>query len=200
MQKNYLLLCCTSVFPQLIAGPIVRYQTVERRWPPAARTGTISPGGLRRFVTGLAKSAHRQQRGPGGHDNLRRKHRRPRHRRLLGIAGLHLQIYFDFSGYSDMAIGMGRMFSFHFRNFDYPYISKSITEFWRRWHISPVHLVPGTNYIPLGGNRKNGAADTEHHHRVGPHGIWHGAAWNFHGVGRVLRRSAAGKIRVRQIS
>ena len=99
----------------------------------------------------------------------------------LGIFAYAFQIYFDFSGYSDMAIGLGKMFGFHFlENFNYPYISKSITEFWRRWHISLSSWFREYIYIPLGGNRKGALKQVRNILIVwGVTGIWHGASWNF---------------------
>ena len=99
----------------------------------------------------------------------------------LGILAFGMQIYFDFSGYSDMAMGLGAMMGFHFpENFRYPYTAKSITDFWRRWHITLSTWFKEYVYIPLGGNRKGrGGADAEHSDRLAADGIWHGAAWNY---------------------
>ena len=159
-----------AMFPQLIAGPIVRYADRGRAAAASGRTAsTMRPTGARRFVLGLAKKvllANQPRRARVGV---------PRDEGRLGALyvavcrGIYLlQIYFDFSGYSDMAIGLGRIFGFRFpENFNYPYIAASITEFWRRWHISLGSWFRDYLYIPLGGNRKgNGAAAFQHFDRL----------------------------------
>ena len=157
VQRNFLsLLLYVSFFPQLIAGPIVRYETVEAEIRDRSESLTDAAVGLRRFIRGLAKKVLLANTvallpdtiyagDPAVFGTLSY---------WLAALGYTLQIYFDFSGYSDMAIGLGRMFGFHFlENFDYPYVSRSITEFWRRWHISLSTWFRDYVYIPLGGNR-----------------------------------------------
>ncbi|MCD7778833.1 MAG: MBOAT family protein [Clostridiales bacterium] len=176
--KNLLLYI--SMFPQLIAGPIVRYSTIAEEINDRRATKHDIAAGSFRFFVGLAKKVILANQlsvisfalldgelsalSTGG--------------AWIGIFAFAMQIYFDFSGYSDMAIGMGRCMGFHFdENFDYPYISKSMTEFWRRWHISLESFFRDYVYIPLGGNRR--------HHFVNVlivwflTGLWHGASWNF---------------------
>ncbi len=184
LQKNFFwLLLYLCLFPQLIAGPIVRYQTVEDEI--ASRRSTLEDvsEGLKRFIVGLAKkvviannvallSTTVWGAPDGNYDVL-----------FWWLAALSytLQLYFDFSGYSDMAIGIGRVFGFHFdENFNYPYISRSITEFWRRWHISLSTWFRDYVYIPLGGNRVSRARHIFNILAVWAlTGLWHGAAWNF---------------------
>jgi alginate O-acetyltransferase complex protein AlgI len=182
VQKNYFtLLLYVSLFPQLIAGPIVRYSDVAEEMHVRTHSLDEFAAGASRFVLGLGKKVLIANvlgelssicKASDEHSLLMAW--------LYAIA-YALHIYFDFSGYSDMAIGMGRMFGFHFlENFNYPYISKSITEFWRRWHMSLSSWFRDYVYIPLGGNRA----------KTGRHifnialvwlltGFWHGAAWNF---------------------
>jgi alginate O-acetyltransferase complex protein AlgI len=184
VQKNYLLLLLyVSFFPQLIAGPIVRYQTVEMEMASRSENWDDFTGGLRRFVTGLAKKVLIANNVAQVATIIYAGNTDAHGTAAYWVASLAytLQIYFDFSGYSDMAIGMGRMFGFHFlENFDYPYISKSITEFWRRWHISLSTWFRDYVYIPLGGNRKGAARQILNICIVWAlTGIWHGAAWNF---------------------
>lgn len=185
VQKNFFYLTLyVSFFPQLIAGPIVRYQTVETE----IRNRKISLNdigyGMKRFVKGLAKKviiannvaliAETVYNGNG--QNIYGTS-------VYWVAAIAyaLQIYFDFSGYSDMAIGLGRIFGFHFlENFNYPYISKSITEFWRRWHISLSTWFRDYVYIPLGGNRVRKSRWLFNIFAVWClTGFWHGAEWNF---------------------
>ena len=170
-----------SMFPQLIAGPIVRYSDIAGQL--AARTHRLDgvASGVRRFVVGLGKKVlianvlgqlctqFRQTAQPSVLFHW-----------LYAVAFM-LQIYFDFSGYSDMAIGLGRLFGFDFpENFNYPYISKSITEFWRRWHISLGSWFRDYVYIPLGGNRRGIGRQLFNILVVWMlTGLWHGAAWNF---------------------
>ncbi|MFA5536662.1 MAG: MBOAT family O-acyltransferase [Bacillota bacterium] len=180
-QKNLITLATyIAMFPQLIAGPIVRYITIEEELQNRQESLSEFVEGLKRFVIGLGKKvllanqmgiiADAVFNNPGGDPGTLLI--------WLGALGYTFQIYFDFSGYSDMAIGMGRMFGFHYlENFNYPYISKSITEFWRRWHISLGTWFRDYLYIPLGGNR---------HHALRNiivvwflTGLWHGASWNF---------------------
>ncbi len=184
VQKNPLNLAAyVCLFPQLIAGPIVRYQTVEReleeRKESIAQFGT----GVRRFVTGLGKKVLLANTAGFVFDSIIGMRDSQLSVGLYWIASIAFtfQIYFDFSGYSDMAIGLGRMFGFRFlENFNYPYIAKSITEFWRRWHISLSTWFRDYVYIPLGGNRKGKKREVFNLLLVWLlTGFWHGAAWNF---------------------
>lgn len=172
-----------TLFPQLIAGPIVRYQTIAEQIDHRRESVGQFSSGMKLFITGLGKKvllannigllwSQIRSTAPGELTVVSA---------WLGIIAFGLQVYFDFSGYSDMAIGMGRMFGFEFlKNFDYPYMSQSITEFWRRWHISLGSWFRDYVYIPLGGNRVKG-------HRLYLNlfivwaltGLWHGASWNF---------------------
>lgn len=172
-----------SMFPQLIAGPIVRYSTIAEELDERQESYDLFGEGIAGFVSGLGKKVllantigalwTEIQGIPDGERSVLLL--------WIGIIAYGMQIYFDFSGYSDMAVGLGRMFGFHFpENFRYPYTSKSITEFWSRWHISLGTWFKEYVYIPLGGNRKG----------IGRQvcnilivwlltGIWHGAGWNF---------------------
>ena len=170
-----------ALFPQLIAGPIVRYQAVARELDSREHNWENLGQGLRRFVVGLSKKVILA-------DNLAMlvKLYRESAEPSVVFAWLYavaftLNIYFDFSGYSDMAIGLGRIFGFHFpENFNYPYLSKSVTEFWRRWHISLGSWFRDYVYIPLGGNRVSKAKWVRNILLVWMlTGLWHGAAWNF---------------------
>ena len=172
-----------ALFPQLIAGPIVRYQTVARELTQRRENADDFSEGICRFMYGLGKKVLLansigmvwEQVCGMGIGSL------PVLTAWIGILAFTFQIYFDFSGYSDMAIGLGRMFGFHFlENFQYPYMSKSITEFWRRWHISLGTWFREYVYIPLGGNRKGKKRQIVNLLAVWAlTGIWHGAAWNF---------------------
>ena len=170
-----------ALFPQLIAGPIVRYADVARELEERTHSWENVGMGLRQFVVGLSKKVILA-------DNLAMlaKLYRESVEPSLVFAWLYavaftLNIYFDFSGYSDMAIGLGRMLGFHFpENFNYPYLSKSVTEFWRRWHISLGSWFRDYVYIPLGGNRVSKAKWVRNILVVWMlTGLWHGAAWNF---------------------
>ncbi|MDD6484140.1 MAG: MBOAT family protein [Clostridiales bacterium] len=171
-----------SFFPQLIAGPIVRYKDIARQLEERHENIGQFASGVRRFVTGLAKKVLiANQMGllwdtlrPMGADNGVIG-------AWIGIIAYAMQIYFDFSAYSDMAIGLGRMFGFEFmENFNYPYISKSITEFWRRWHISLGTWFRDYVYIPLGGNRCSMPRHIFNLFVVWAlTGFWHGASINF---------------------
>ncbi|WP_293008772.1 MULTISPECIES: MBOAT family O-acyltransferase [unclassified Oscillibacter] len=173
-----------TMFPQLIAGPIVKYKQVALELNSRRTTAEGFARGVLRFTVGLAKKVllanavgvlwetqlAAQSAGTltaaGG---------------WLGLAAFSLQIYFDFSGYSDMAIGLGYIFGFHFpENFDHPYLAKSVTEFWRRWHMSLTGWFREYVYIPLGGNR-GGEWKTLRNILIvwTLTGIWHGASWNF---------------------
>lgn len=171
-----------SFFPQLIAGPIVRYRDVAVQLKERKETIEKFAHGIRRFTIGLAKKVLIANQMGFLWDTLRPD------AAANGIAGawmgiiaFSLQIYFDFSGYSDMAIGLGKMFGFDFiENFDYPYISKSITEFWRRWHMSLSSWFRDYVYIPLGGNRCKVPRHIFNLFVVwGLTGFWHGANFNF---------------------
>lgn len=183
-QRNFIdLAAYIAMFPQLIAGPIVRYETVEQEIRERSVTMDDLAQGFRRFVVGLAKKLLLANQvaqvativysgDPANYGSLMY---------WLAAVAYTLQIYFDFSGYSDMAIGLGRMFGFHFlENFNYPYISLSVTEFWRRWHISLSTWFRDYVYIPLGGNRVSRGKWVRNILVVwGLTGLWHGADWNF---------------------
>lgn len=169
-----------SLFPQLIAGPIVRYRDIADQLAEREETAARFAYGVKRFVYGLSKKillanqigvlADRMLLSESGTVSA-----------WVGMAAYTLQIYFDFSGYSDMAIGLGRMLGFRFsENFKHPYVSRSITEFWRRWHISLSSWFREYVYIPLGGNRKGLARQCLNLLLVWLlTGLWHGAAVNF---------------------
>ena len=170
-----------ALFPQLIAGPIVRYADVVRELESRKHSWENTALGLRRFLVGLGKKVLLA-------DNfalLIRLFRESGEPSVLFYwmyaLAFSLNIYFDFSGYSDMAIGLGRVFGFHFpENFNYPYLSQSVTEFWRRWHISLGSWFRDYVYIPLGGNRVSRGRWVCNILVVWMlTGLWHGAAWNF---------------------
>ena len=169
-----------ALFPQLIAGPIVRYSDIERQLTERRETLTMFSTGIRRFIYGLAKKVLLANQMGLLADTLLLKGGGTLSA-WAGMAAYTLQIYFDFSGYSDMAIGLGRMLGFRFfENFNYPYISKSITEFWRRWHISLSSWFKEYVYIPLGGNRKGLPRQCLNLLIVWMlTGLWHGASLNF---------------------
>ena len=184
LQKNYFSLALyVSLFPQLIAGPIVRYETVEEEIDNRKETKEDVISGTKRFIIGLSKKVIIANQMALLADLIFNKHNGAYGTTIiwLGTFVYTLQIYFDFSGYSDMAIGLGKIFGFHFlENFDYPYISKSVTEFWRRWHISLSTWFRDYVYIPLGGNRVNKFKWIRNIILVWLlTGLWHGAAWNF---------------------
>jgi len=183
-QKNLITFALyVSLFPQLIAGPIVRYEKIEqqlmyRKWNRSQFTE-----GVQIFIIGLGKKVllantigslwhDTQSLGPGELTVLAA---------WLGIIAFMFQVYFDFSGYSDMAVGLGKMFGFDFpTNFRYPYIAKSATDFWRRWHITLGAWFRDYLYIPLGGNRKGQLVTYRNIFIVwAATGLWHGASWNF---------------------
>jgi len=193
-----------SLFSQLIAGPIIRYHDVANQLEQRSVSRGDFAYGVERFVVGLGKKVLIANSLAGPADLI---FSIPGDQLTLPVAWLGLvcytlQIYFDFSGYSDMAIGLGRMFGFHFlENFNYPYISQSLTEFWHRWHISLSNWFRDYLYIPLGGNR------------ISPRrtylnlvivfflcGLWHGAAWNFvfwglfHGAFLVAERMGLSRV------
>lgn len=199
VQKNpFNLALYISMFPQLIAGPIVRYGDVKDALAKREHSPELFAGGVERFIIGLSKKAilanpmgALAQQIMGSDTGYMGASVA-----WLGAVAYTLQIYFDFSGYSDMAIGLGKIFGFHFpENFNYPYISGSVREFWRRWHISLSTWFKDYLYIPMGGSRKG---------NVYLHlfivflatGLWHGAAWGFvlwglwHGMFCILERVA----------
>ncbi|MFZ7104115.1 MAG: MBOAT family O-acyltransferase [Peptococcaceae bacterium] len=183
-QKS-LILCALyiTMFPQLVAGPIVNYADVEAQLADRSITFKKFYSGMRRFLCGLAKKVllannigllwSEVKAMPGAEISVLMA--------WAGIIAFTLQIYFDFSGYSDMAIGLGKMFGFRFReNFRYPYISQSISEFWRRWHISLGLWFKEYVYIPLGGSRAGKWKLIRNLFLVWSlTGLWHGASWNF---------------------
>lgn len=172
-----------TLFPQLIAGPIVKYKDVDGQLKGRRETAEQFSAGVQTFVCGLAKKVLLannigalwevySQTDPASLSLLGA---------WLGILAFAFQIYFDFSGYSDMAVGLGRMLGFEFKqNFKHPYISSSVTEFWRRWHISLGSWFREYVYIPLGGNRQGKRKTYRNLFVVWLlTGLWHGASWNF---------------------
>lgn len=179
----YNYLTYTTLFPQIIAGPIVRYETVDEELEDKKISMDNFSKGMRRFIVGLGKKVliannigalwHIIETGAFTEMSMLLS--------WIGIIAFALQIYFDFSGYSDMAIGLANIFGMDFdENFNYPYISKSITEFWRRWHITLGSWFRDYIYIPLGGNRKGFPKQIRNILVVWfLTGAWHGASWNF---------------------
>ena len=172
-----------SLFPQLIAGPIVRYQTIAEQIDSRNHTPDLFSSGVKRFVGGLTKKVLLANNIGLLWNTISQTDvsKLTVVSAWLGVIAFAFQIYFDFSGYSDMAIGLGRMFGFEFcENFDYPYISSSVTEFWRRWHISMGTWFRDYVYIPLGGNRRGLKIQIRNIAVVWLlTGFWHGAAWNY---------------------
>lgn len=205
VQKNILNLALyISFFPQLIAGPIVRYSDIDRQILSRRMTTEGFSLGFRRFIYGLGKKVIISNcmaqiadkvfaLGAGELTMISA---------WIGSLGYMMQIYYDFSGYSDMAIGLGKMFGFDFlENFDYPYLSRSIREFWKRWHISLGTWFREYVYIPLGGNRKGGFVTILNLTVVFLlTGLWHGANWTFvvwglyHGFFQIIERIGLGKV------
>lgn len=184
VQKDFIAFgAFVALFPQLVAGPVVRYKTVAGQLKSRNETVDLFCTGIFRFITGLGKKVLiANQMGMlweeiAAMDNGSLATATA----WLGVLAFTFEIYFDFSGYSDMAIGLGAMFGFSFpENFDYPYESKSITEFWRRWHISLGTWFREYVYIPLGGNRKGIGRQLINISIVWfLTGLWHGAYWNF---------------------
>ena len=185
------------LFPQLIAGPIVRYSDIEAELHTRRFCLEDIGTGARRFTVGLGKkvllaNVLGELVSSAGNATVLGA--------WLGAVGYLLQIYFDFSGYSDMAIGLGRMFGFTFpENFDYPYLARSVTDFWRRWHQTLGQWFRDYVYIPLGGSRTTRAKWIRNVAVVWLlTGLWHGAAWNFAGLwadapGHVRRCAAVGR-------
>ena len=181
-QKSFLKLATyVSLFPQLIAGPIVRYETIEKELDNRTSNFENFAYGVRRFVIGLGKKVLIANMLGELCDVFSTTNEKSVLFYWIFAISYSLQIYFDFSAYSDMAFGLGRMFGFHFlENFNYPYISKSITEFWRRWHMSLSSWFRDYVYIPLGGNRKETIILVRNIFIVWAlTGIWHGANWTF---------------------
>ena len=172
-----------SMFPQLVAGPIVCYNTIADQLTNRKHTVDLFALGVQRFMVGLAKKVLLANNIGLVWSSIQTNEASEMSVLLawLGIVAFAFQIYFDFSGYSDMAIGLGLMFGFKFlENFNYPYISRSITEFWRRWHISLGTWFKQYVYIPLGGNRFGLKRQLFNIFIVWAlTGIWHGASWNF---------------------
>ena len=172
-----------TMFPQLIAGPIVRYQTVAEQLNDRVETQEKFADGVRRFIIGLGKKVLLANNIGLVWNSISTTevNQLTVLTSWIGVLAFGLQIYFDFSGYSDMAIGLGKMFGFELlENFNYPYISQSITEFWRRWHISLGTWFRDYVYIPLGGNRKGKWRTYLNVFVVWfLTGLWHGASWNF---------------------
>lgn len=181
-QKNFISLATyVSLFPQLIAGPIVRYETINDELNNRKQTFNDFSSGISRFIIGLSKKVLIANiLGELCNIFILSNEKTVLFYWIYGIS-YSLQIYFDFSAYSDMAIGLGRMFGFHFmENFDYPYISKSITEFWRRWHISLSSWFKDYVYIPLGGSREGTFKLIRNILIVWLlTGLWHGSEWTF---------------------
>ena len=181
-QRNFIdLAAYVSLFPQLIAGPIVRYSDVAAELKSRTHSVSAAAEGVRRFTVGFAKKILlANQFGALASAYKSTQDASVLFVWLYALAFL-LQVYFDFSGYSDMAIGLGRMLGFQFpENFNYPYISASITEFWRRWHMSLGSWFRDYLYIPLGGSRKGKARQLLNILIVWlATGLWHGAAWTF---------------------
>ena len=170
-----------SLFPQLIAGPIVRYVDVARELDHRTHSWDDVALGMRRFLVGLSKKVLIANQLGELTEIFRASGEKSVLFYWVYAIAFSLHIYFDFSGYSDMAIGLGRVFGFHFiENFNYPYLSRSIAEFWRRWHMSLGSWFRDYVYIPLGGNRVSKGRWVFNILMVWMlTGLWHGAAWNF---------------------
>ncbi|PGS48698.1 MBOAT family protein [Bacillus sp. AFS041924] len=205
VQKNPLNLALyITMFPQLVAGPIVRYQTVANELNVRKENLELIFYGIKRFIIGLAKKMLLANTFGQIADQIfaQSPDQMTTGMAWIGIVSYSLQIFFDFSGYSDMAIGLGKIFGFHFlENFNYPYISRSVSEFWRRWHISLGTWFRDYLYIPLGGNRGSNLETYRNLFIVWlATGIWHGASWTFiawglyYGFWIALERSGLGKL------
>lgn len=184
VQKNiYKIALYICLFPQLIAGPIVKYHDIEEQINSREVNFEKVNLGVKRFIIGLSKKMIIANTMGAVADKIfaQDPHTFSHLTAWIGSVAYSFQLFFDFSGYSDMAIGLGLIFGFKFmENFNYPYISKSITEFWRRWHISLSTWFKEYVYIPLGGNRKGKLKQLRNLGIVFLlTGIWHGAAWNF---------------------
>lgn len=172
-----------TLFPQIVAGPIVRYEDVQNELDDRSITEDMVGAGISRFITGLGKKVLIADNVGALWDSVKAVELSTLTApdAWLGIIAFTFQIYFDFSGYSDMAIGLGKMMGFNFpENFNYPYMSKSISEFWRRWHMTLGGWFKSYLYFPLGGSRK-GLPRTVINLLIvwTVTGIWHGASWNF---------------------
>lgn len=202
VQKNYFYyLLYISMFFQLVAGPIVRYSTISEEISSRKVSIKEFSDGLTRFIFGLSKKVIIANTLGGLVAQCLNFTNAPTSvfSSWFGILMFSLQIYYDFSGYSDMAIGLGQMCGFHFlENFNYPYISKSVSEFWRRWHISLSSFFKDYVYIPMGGNRKHQILNLAVVWFLT--GLWHGASWNFilwglyFGVFIILEKLFLGKV------
>ena len=190
-----------AMFPQLLQGPIIRYSEVREALVKPVITADALTAGIERIIIGLAKKAIIANTLGEVADRIFEiaPSDLGTSTAWLGAILYTLQIYFDFAGYTDMAIGLGKLFGFSFReNFNYPYISKSVTEFWRRWHISLSNWFRDYLYIPLGGNRRGNVYVNLLIVFVAT-GIWHGAAWGFlvwglwHGLFMLAERALKGK-------
>jgi alginate O-acetyltransferase complex protein AlgI len=173
--------CFVALFPQLIAGPIVRYNTIADQLVKRDHTMERFASGVALFILGFAKKILLANQIGGAADAVFAAEAPVMLDAWFGVVAYAFQIYFDFSAYSDMAIGLGRMFGFEFpRNFNAPYLSDSITDFWRRWHISLSTFLRDYLYIPLGGNR-HGERRTYINLAIVMllGGLWHGANWTF---------------------
>ncbi|MDR0382302.1 MAG: MBOAT family protein [Oscillospiraceae bacterium] len=181
VQNNFMnFLLFVSLFPQLIAGPIVRYSEIAEQIDGRTSVMSDMAAGLTRFMTGLGKKVLIANFAGATAENILTADlaRLSCVEAWVGILCFSFQIYFDFSGYSDMAIGLGRFFGFRYgENFRHPYIARSITEFWRRWHISLGTFFRDYVYIPLGGNRRRQTRNILIVWFLT--GLWHGASWNF---------------------
>ena len=181
-QKNFIdLAAYVALFPQLIAGPIVRYSDIAEQLKERRHTLEKVTAGMRRFILGLGKKVLIANLLGELCSIFRESNDKSVLFFWLYAAAYAFHVYFDFSGYSDMAIGLGRIFGFDFReNFNYPFISKSMTEFWRRWHMSLGSWFRDYVYIPLGGNRVSAPRHLFNILVVWMlTGFWHGAAWHF---------------------
>lgn len=182
VQKNIVSFgAFVTLFPQLIAGPIIQYKSIAEQLAQRSETLTRFVSGVQRFCIGTAKKVLLANAIGQLWEQSLANEALTVVGAWLGLIAYAFQIYFDFSGYSDMAIGLGRMFGFEFiENFNYPYISRSIVEFWKRWHISLTNWFREYVYFPLGGNRVSRAKWIRNILIVWLlTGIWHGAGWNF---------------------
>lgn len=184
VQKNFIdFAAFVTMFPQIVAGPIIRYEDVSAQLACRRIDLSSMSDGITRFVCGMCKKVLIANSIGALWTDVKAQDyaSMPAATAWLGIAAFTLQIYFDFSGYSDMAIGLGKMLGFDFpENFRYPYNSKSIAEFWRRWHITLGDWFKSYVYFPLGGSRGSTAATIRNTLIVWLlTGLWHGASWNF---------------------
>ena len=194
-----------TMFPQLIAGPIVRYEDIERQLTVRRFSGNDFSGGVLTFIKGLAQKVILANCIGAVHTEILGMTDRGAVVAWIGAIAYTLQIFNDFAGYSNMAIGLGKMLGFTFpKNFDRPYASTSVTEFWRRWHISLSTWFKEYLYIPLGGNRKGKFRQVINLLIVWSlTGLWHGAAWNFvawglyYGILLILEKFVLNKLRAK---